>query len=265
MSKKVSILMGIYNCEKYLGAAIESIINQTYDNWEFIICDDGSKDSSYLIAERYAKKYPEKFTLLKNKTNLKLNKTLNRCLDMATGDYIARMDGDDVCKPDRLREEVEFLESHKGYDLVSCQMDLFDGSGVFGKAHFVEGEIGPGELLRGSPFCHAGMMMRAAMMKKLRYKTGRDYIRVEDYDLWYRLYKAGHKGYNLSSTLYAMRDDDSAYARRSWLNRVNEYKVKKRIYHFFDFPWYKRYIIYRPIIVHFIPKYVYTMLRKKRA
>ena len=79
-SIKISVIMGIYNCEKYLGNAIECILNQTYTNWELIMCDDGSSDSTYIIAENYKNKYPKKIKLLKNSTNKGLNYTLNRCL-----------------------------------------------------------------------------------------------------------------------------------------------------------------------------------------
>ena len=83
-SKKISILMGIYNCASTLNEAIDSIIEQTYSNWEFIICDDGSQDNSYEIAKEYEKIDPERFRVIKNSENKGLNATLNRCLKIAT-------------------------------------------------------------------------------------------------------------------------------------------------------------------------------------
>ena len=102
MSANVSIIMGIYNCAETLPEAIESILNQTYLNWELIMCDDGSSDDTWKIAIRYAEKYPDKIKILKNESNKGLNYTLNRCLKKATGKYIARMDGDDISMPERL-------------------------------------------------------------------------------------------------------------------------------------------------------------------
>ena len=87
-SKKISILMGIYNCASTLNEAIDSIIEQTYPNWEFIICDDGSQDNSYEIAKEYEKADPERFMVIKNSENKGLNATLNRCLKIATGEYV---------------------------------------------------------------------------------------------------------------------------------------------------------------------------------
>ena len=92
MSKKVSIITGIYNCADTLSEALDSILAQTYQNWELILCDDGSEDGTLLIAMDYLKNFPDRIRLLQNHTNLGLNKTLNRCLEQATGEYIARMD-----------------------------------------------------------------------------------------------------------------------------------------------------------------------------
>lgn len=96
----VSVIMGIYNCEKTLKEAIISIQNQSYENWELIVCDDGSSDNTYSIAEEYQRSNPEKVILIRNECNMGLNFTLNRCLELARGKYIARMDGDDKSMKD---------------------------------------------------------------------------------------------------------------------------------------------------------------------
>ena len=103
---KISILMGIYNCADTLSRAIDSIVNQTYTNWELILCDDGSVDSTYEIAKQYQNKYPDKIVLLKNEKNIQLAATLNHCLEYATGKYISRMDGDDESTPDRFEKQA---------------------------------------------------------------------------------------------------------------------------------------------------------------
>ena len=108
MSEKISVIMGIYNCANTLGEALDCIINQTYTNWEVIMCDDYSSDDTVQIAEKYVQKYPGKFLLLKNKENHGLNYTLNKCLKVANGDYIARMDGDDLCAVDRFEKKLRF-------------------------------------------------------------------------------------------------------------------------------------------------------------
>ena len=98
---KISVIMGILNCADTLDEAIECIINQTEKDWELIMCDDGSLDDTYKIALKYKEQYPGKVVVLKNEHNLGLNATLNNCLAVAKGNYIARMDGDDRCSINR--------------------------------------------------------------------------------------------------------------------------------------------------------------------
>ena len=132
MNPKISVIMGIYNCEKTLDESIESIINQTYRNWELIMCDDASSDNTLSIARRYESLYPKKIKVIENKRNLSLAPTLNRCLEFATGKYIARQDADDISLNNRLEIQLNFLEDNKGYDLVGSQMISFNENGVNG-------------------------------------------------------------------------------------------------------------------------------------
>ena len=132
MNKKISVIMGIYNCENTLSEAIESILDQTYTNWELIMCDDGSSDRTMEIANEYLSKYPDEIVLMKNKKNRGLNYTLNKCLKKTKGDYIARMDGDDICSPDRFQKEVAVLNNNDDIYIVSSDMAFFDEKGVWG-------------------------------------------------------------------------------------------------------------------------------------
>lgn len=123
---KVSIIMGIYNCAATLPEAIDSILAQTFSDWQLVLCDDGSKDSTYTVAESYQEKFPNKIVLLQNERNMGLNHTLNRCLQIANGEYVARMDGDDISLPTRLEKEARFLDAHPEYAIVSTPMFFFD-------------------------------------------------------------------------------------------------------------------------------------------
>ena len=125
MSKKISVLMGIYNCSSTMEQAVASVQNQTYTNWELILCDDGSSDNTYEVAQALAAK-DSRIVLLRNEKNLGLNATLNRCLAAATGEYIARMDGDDDCVPERFERQLDLLEHHPEFQITSCPMKLFD-------------------------------------------------------------------------------------------------------------------------------------------
>lgn len=124
---KVSIIMPVYNQEKFVAEAIESALNQTLDNFELIICDDGSTDSSIRIVEEYARK-DKRIKVLKNEANMGLTKTLNRMLKAATGEYICQLDSDDAFMPNRLEAAVKFMDEK---NLAATYSDCYwiDGTG----------------------------------------------------------------------------------------------------------------------------------------
>lgn len=263
MEKQVSIIMGIYNCEKTLSEAIDSIINQTYDNWELIICDDGSSDKSCDIVKRYQERYGERIILLSNERNLGLNVTLNKCLSEAKGEYIARMDGDDISLPERLAVEVDFLNRHEEYAIVSSPMRYFDEEGEF-KVGNQNGEPVLSDFAKRTQFCHAPCMVRREAYTMVKgYSTKKTRLRVEDWDLWIRMYEKGFRGYNIPRPLYKMRDDRNAYQRRCFKYRINEARVSasavkklglKKIYYTY---------MLKPIIVGLLPRSVYMYFHKK--
>lgn len=264
MSKKVSILMGIYNCANTLEKAIESILSQTYENWELIMCDDGSKDHTYQIAEAYRMKYPQKIKLIQNERNMGLNRTLNHCLKHAMGEYIARMDGDDLSLPERLEKEVDFLDQHPDYAIVSCPMIYFDENGDWGRGGAIERPTKM-NFVSGTPFCHAPCMVRAEAFHAANgYSTDPRTLRAEDYNLWFRLYALGYKGYNLQEPLYKMRDDMNAYHRRKFCYAKNEAYVRWTGYKMLHLP--KKYYVFalRPILIGLLPKTIYLYLHHRR-
>lgn len=258
---KISVIMGIYNCERTLSDAIESILCQTYTNWELIMCDDGSVDETYKIAFDYSNKY-DNIRVIKNESNLGLNKTLNKCLKLATGKYIARMDGDDVSVTDRFEKEIAVLEKDD-YAIVSAQMVYFDEHGEWGYSKTKE-KPQKEDFIRGTPFCHAPCMVKKEAFDLAGgYSENPRTLRVEDYDLWFRLYALGYKGYNIQEVLYRVRDDQNAIKRRTLKNRFNEMYVKYTGFRRINIK--KRYYVYclRPLLVAIIPKRIYGYLRRK--
>lgn len=220
MNGKVSVLMGVYNCAHTLQYAIESIQNQTYENWEIILCDDGSSDDTYQVAKEIASK-DSRIILLKNKKNQGLNTTLNKCFAHATGEYIARMDGDDESMPTRFEKQVQFLESQDEYFITSTPMVFFDEKGDWGQSNVIE-KPSKKDVVCGSPICHAPVMMRRECMEKVGgYTEDLRMLRVEDVNLWIKLYAAGYRCYNLKEPLYRMRNDKNAFNRRKYKYRVN--------------------------------------------
>lgn len=263
MTVRVSIIMGIYNCAKTLPEAIDSILSQTFSDWKLIMCDDGSVDNTYAVARSFVEEYPEKMMLIQNEKNMGLNHTLNRCLKYADTEYVARMDGDDISLPERLEKEVQFLDGHHEYDIVSCPMIYFDDYGDFmsGKGN---GEPDISSFCKGTPFCHAPCMVRREAYEAVNgYTEAANRLRVEDWDLWIRMYVKGYKGYNLEELLYKMRDDRNAYSRRKFIYRINEMKVSASavkklglnpVYYIFSI---------RPIVVGLLPDGIYRYLHAK--
>lgn len=264
MTVKISILMGIYNCADTLPQAIDSLLVQTYTDWNLILCDDGSADDTYAVAERYRRQYPEKVVLLKNEKNMGLNFTLNRCLAAADGEYIARMDGDDISLPDRFEKEIAALEKHSDMAIVSTGMTYFDETGEWGRCDPIPFPQ-KRDFLKGTPFCHAPCMVRREAMEAVGgYTDDKRYTRVEDYDLWVKLYAAGYRGLNLAEPLYKMRDDRHAIARRKFRYRINEVRVRAKAVRLLRLPLYGYLIALRPILVGLLPVGVYRALHKKR-
>ena len=218
--------MGIYNCAETLKEALECIINQSYTNWEVIMCDDCSDDNTLNIAEEYVKRDPDRFILLRNKKNYGLNYTLNKCLEYATGEYIARMDGDDLCKKDRFRKEIDVLENNLDVAIVSTDMEFFDENGIWGRTYTKRFPVKE-DFLEATPFCHAACMVRRqAYVDVAGYSVDSHLLRVEDYHLWIKMYEKGYKGMNIQECLYSMRDDRKAQGRRQFKYRLNEAYVK---------------------------------------
>lgn len=225
MNSKISVLMGIYNCASTLPQAVRSIQQQTHSNWELILCDDGSQDDTYAVAQKLAET-DARIILLQNAQNMGLNITLNRCLAAASGAYIARMDGDDECLPDRFEKQLAFLQSHPEYQIVSTSMVLFDESGDWGQIHCPQIPQ-PADTVRGTAFCHAAVMLKKECMDAVGgYTEDPRMLRVEDVNLWIKLYAAGFRGYNLQEPLYRMRNDQNALNRRKYKYRINSAFVR---------------------------------------
>ena len=254
--------MGIYNCDATLQEALDSLYAQTYQDFEIILCDDGSKDNTYELALENKKNHPN-VIVLKNEQNMGLNQTLNKCLAIATGKYIARMDGDDTCSPDRFEKEITVLMNEPDISIVSSSMQYFDETGVWGVVTHKEYPTRV-DFIEKTQFCHAPCLVRIEAYKAVEgYSVSDRLLRVEDYHLWYKMYKAGFRGKNIQVPLYQMRDDRNAYSRRKFKFRINEAYVKYLIFRDFDLPLSKFLKILRPIIVGLLPDFIYDFVHKK--
>lgn len=261
-TKKISVLMGIYNCESTLCEAVEAIQKQTYTNWELIMCDDGSSDGTLHLAESLAKQ-DERIIVITNPQNCGLNITLNHCLSRATGDYIARMDGDDVCVPERFEKQISYLESQDEYAICSSAMFFFDESGIWG-GNKVKEYPTANDIVKGSPICHAPVMMRKECMDAVHgYTEDVRMLRVEDVNLWIKLYTAGYRCHNLGEQLYGMRNDQNAFSRRKYRYRMNSTYVRLLGCKALGLSP-KYYILsFKPMVIGLIPNWLRRIIRKR--
>jgi glycosyltransferase EpsE len=262
---RISVIMGIYNCAPTLAEALNSLLAQTYQSFKVIMCDDGSKDNTMEVAQQYVDRYPGKFILIQNEKNMGLNYTLNHCLEYADTEYTARMDGDDLSLPHRFEQEINFLDEHPEYAIVSGPMIYFDENGDFrtGKGN---GEVTKENFIGGSPFCHAPCMVRTEAYKAVGgYSVDKKLLRVEDYHLWIKMYAAGYRGFNLSDPIYKMRDDRNAVARRTWANRMNEFRVRNFAVSALHLPTYTRIYSLRPLVLAMLPNFVYKYLHARNT
>lgn len=191
-SPKISLIMSVYNGEDYLLEAVESVINQTFTDWELIIINDCSTDSTAQILSDCAGRDP-RIKVHTNEVNLRLPSSLNKALSLAQGKYIARMDADDICLPNRLEKQFDFMENNQDVALSSCRfMTLKNGvvssGGCGGKCDY---ESIKSLLLVTNPILHPGIIAKADAIKQLGYD--KNFTCTEDMELWTRFVMAGHR------------------------------------------------------------------------
>lgn len=239
VSPKVSVIMATYNCEATIESALDSILGQTYPNWELVVCDDGSTDRTPELLSVAKQRFGARLILLRNASNMKLPFSLNRCLEVASGELIARMDGDDLSEPDRFERQIEFLSANPRVDLVGTAMQRFNEKGVVDVIHPAAPRPDKWTLGRGSsvPFFHATIMARRGVFEGVgNYTVSWRTERGQDVDLWFKFFHAGFTGVNLPEPLYRVREDGRAISRRTARARWGGYVTRIRGYRSLGYP-----------------------------
>lgn len=181
---RVSVLMPAYNSEKYIATAIESILNQTFSDFEFIIINDGSTDNTAKIVRQYARQDP-RIKFIDNKKNRGLIAVLNMGLDLCTGEYIARMDSDDVSRPQRFELQVEYMDAHPECGVVSAWIQKFGPTILRPEIDKYMSTVKLLDLvLYGSRVSHPAAMIRASVLRDNNIYYDPAYPHAEDYALW---------------------------------------------------------------------------------
>lgn len=225
-SPLISVIMGVYNGEKTLRRAVNSIVKQSFKDFEFIICDDCSTDNSYATLLELQKE-DHRIIILRNDTNCGLAATLNRCISKARGKYIARMDDDDISHIDRFKCQFDFLENNNEYSIVGCRRNTFDSNGIWATTEF-HGPLSSQDIISGNIFTHPTVMIRKEDLNEVGgYTVSPRTKRGQDFDLWCKMYTNGFKGYILNQILFDYYEDRKTLKEPSIKTRYYNFKTHK--------------------------------------
>lgn len=264
---RVSVIMGVYNQKnkEILDAAVDSILQQSLSDFEYIIYDDGSDPEVGGHLKELAK-LDERIILTGAEDNHGLAHSLNECILLAHGRYIARMDDDDISSINRLQVQVDFLEQHPEYGWCGCNARLFDGSGVWGYRQMPE-KPEKEDYLRYSPFIHPSVMFRSEIFETNHgYLDSEQTLRCEDYEIFMRLEKHGVRGYNIQKYLFDYREDKQSFQKRKLKYRIAEAKLRWRNFRDMDMllplGWF---YAMRPLIGAALPNNVLKLGKKAES
>ena len=230
MKADISVIMSVYNGETYLKEAIESVRNQTFKNWELIVINDCSTDSTSEILAEFASR-DERIKVHTNEVNLKLPTSLNKAISLSTGKYIARMDADDICLPDRLEKQYKFMEENSDVALSSCRFmtvrnGVYMSGGAGGRCDF---QALKAMLLVANPILHPGVIAKADVMKKFNYDTS--LTCTEDLELWTRMVMGNQKIQILPECLLIYRLHDKQITSTTLQRQHTEVmKIQQKYY-----------------------------------
>lgn len=223
---EISVLMGIYQGNRdYAAQAIDSVLNQTYEDYEFIICDDGSERDFFQWLEKYCKK-DSRIRLLHNQKNEGLASALNKCIACSSGRYLARMDADDISEKTRFEKQAAFLRENREYAFVGCNVRLITKQNIWGERRLEKTPLKK-SFLSTSPFVHPTIMIRREIMEQMQgYCESPKVLRAEDYEFFMRLYAAGFRGYNLQEVLFTYREELGICKKHKYRYRLYECGVR---------------------------------------
>lgn len=214
MKPRISVLLPVYNGQRYIRAAIDSVLRQTFRNFELLIIDDGSTDSTGDIVNSFD---DSRIRMVRNIKRLKLSGALNRGLDLSKGEYVARMDADDICFSDRLEIQSAYLDSHPELGICGSHSRIF-GMKKWEVHHAPLGrDRVKAHMLFDNPFVHPAVMLRKDFFDRHGLRYNGDYYPTEDYELWSRALNY-FSGDNIDRVLLKYRLHAASMTRADWNN-----------------------------------------------
>ena len=259
---KVSIVLSAYNSEKFLERAVHSILDQSLQDFELILMDDGSTDKTRVHIERLAT-MDMRIIPVFSKENIGLTSNLNKGIKMAKADYIARMDADDIALPSRLQQQCDFLDRNPDIDILgSAAIDIDE------RGEQLQLRTSPelhNEIIRllpkVNPMIHSTVMFRKKSLEQISYYN-ESYRTTQDYEMWFRAAGHGLKFHNLKDVLLYYRIDKNYHKRKSLTYRLYDCKLRLQGFRHIDLPYYKYYYSAIPLILGLLPGSIYDKIKK---
>lgn len=261
----VSVIMGVYNCKNYkmLEESVLSIVHQTFTDWEFIICNDGSTNNTENMLNQI-ENLDSRIRIISYKKNKGLSTALNMCIQKAKGKYIARQDDDDISYPNRLEVQVDFLNKNPEYAIVGCIADVYDDNGIWGEYNLPQ-KPQKLDFLWNNPFAHPTVVMRKeALTISGNYRVAKETKKSQDYDLFMRMYANGYVGYNIQTKLYKYRIENGEKKHRPMRYRIDEAKLRYIGFRKMNILLKGVPFIFKPVVIGLIPQKLFKIIRKSQ-
>jgi len=255
MKDDISVLIPVYNAEKYLQTSIDSIVNQSHKKWKIIAINDGSTDKSLAILRKYKKKLGKKMILLNNKENRGIAYSLNKTLRHVDTEYFCRQDADDISKFNRFEVLLKSLNKNPKFDFVSSRMECVTENNLIFPLNSIKKFPLNEDFIKGLPFCNAPTIFKSSIIKnEIKFNTSKRFKkRFEDYDFFFQCYDKGHLGFNISEITYFVRQDFDYFKKIKFYDRISEVLLKFKIFRKFKLEYKLIFYIAFPLIKFLIP------------
>lgn len=253
--------MGVYNAEKTIERAIRSLYEYTGE-MEVIAVNDGSSDNTLAVLSALKKQFLT-LKVFSNEKNRGLTYSLNFAFSKSSGEFIARLDADDINAKSRFEKQLLFMSEHPEYAFCAGNAILFDENGNYARRKFPE-KVTVNEIVRENPFIHPTLFIRRSALEKVgAYRDIKKTVRCEDYDLIFRLYATGLYGYNINEDLIYYFEERNGAGKHSFKTRRNEFYVR-RYGSKINNSKRGRMLAFKPLILSVLPAKLYKKLHKSK-
>lgn len=253
---KISVIMSVFNGKQYMRKGIQSVLNQSFDDFEFIICDDGSTDGTWKELQGIAEE-DRRIILIRNENNKGLAYSLNRCIDIAKSEILARQDADDESDLRRFAIQYPYVLSHPEFAIIGTSWWNVDENGNMKQFHPIPDPAAKDMIWDGG-FMHPSWMMRKSIILSVGgYTEGELTRRDQDYHLVLKLYGAGYKMHNMEEPLYLYTNDSNTFKRtKNWKRVRGLMWIRWDGYKRNHFPFWAYIAVLKPLVKNLLPQFI---------